>query len=142
MNINDTFPSNYLKASDLQNREVTVTISHVVNEKMGQDIKPILYFQNKQKGVVLNKTNAMTVAGMYGPETDHWAGRQVTLMSVWTDFQGKQVQAIRIKPVFPNPQMQAPIPQQAQPAPQPVQGQGQPHPGLGTPPELNDDIPW
>lgn len=139
MNINQAFPSKYLSAPDLQGRDVTVTVSHIVNEKVGDDVKPILYFQGKEKGVVLNKTNAMTICGMYGPETDGWSGRQVTLITVWTDFQGKPVQAIRIKPTFPNPQA-APQQNNAQPP------AGQPHPGIGMPPAghpaMNDDIPF
>lgn len=139
MNINETFPSNYVKASDLNGRDVPVTVSHVVTEKIGNDAKPVIYFQGKQKGVVLNKTNAMTIASAFGPETDTWNGRQLILMPVWTDYQGKQVQAIRVRPSFPN--NQAPVQQQ-----QPSNGGGQPHPGLGTPPAghpaMNDDIPF
>lgn len=148
MNINQAFPSKYLSAGDLQGKEPTVVISHIVNEKVGDDVKPILYFQNKEKGVVLNKTNAMTIAQMYGPETDAWQGQRITLITVWTDFQGKPVQAIRIKPVFPNPQAQVAQQMQApQGNPHGMQGQayqGQPHPGIGNPPPagMDDDIPW
>lgn len=118
MNLNQLYPSNYLKAEDLQGREVTVTIDRVVVEKLGQDEKPIMYFQGKQKGVVLNKTNATNIGSVYGSETTAWTGKKVTLFPAWVDFQGKSVQAIRIRPAFDG-QAQQPV-QQPQAAPQPM----------------------
>ncbi len=135
MNINDTFPSNYLKATDLQGREIPVTISAVEIQTIGNDQKPILFFQGKQKGVVMNKTNAMNIAAAYGPDTDGWYGKQVILFSVWTDFQGKSVQAIRIRPAQqPAQQMQAPI------NPAPMQQAPQQRPAVD--PALDDSIPF
>ena len=40
MNIGDAFPSKYLKASDLQGREVAVTISHVEMTEIDGDHGP------------------------------------------------------------------------------------------------------
>lgn len=98
MNVNDQFPSNYLKASDLQGREVKVTMDRIEMEKLGDDNKMVLYFIGKTKGVVLNKTNSMNISAGYGPETDNWPGAAVILYSTWVDFQGKSVEAIRIRP--------------------------------------------
>jgi len=97
MDINNSFPSNYLKAADLQNRTIKATIRTVIEEKMGSDIRPVLYFQGKDKGMVLNKTNAMTIAQMFGPETDAWAGGVVEIFPAFVDYQGKQVQGLRIR---------------------------------------------
>ena len=104
MNINDLYPSKYISASDLQGRDVEVTISNVAIEEVGKDNekRPILYFQGKQKGVVLNKTNAHNVGAIYGPDTNGWIGQRVTLFVAWVDFQGKSVEAIRIR--GPRPQ--------------------------------------
>lgn len=98
MNINEAFPSNYLKAEDLKGKEPNVTISHVSMEKMGDDNKMVLYFRNSEKGMVLNKTNAMNIAAWYGPETDDWEGKRVKLVVAWVDFQGRSVQALRVRP--------------------------------------------
>jgi hypothetical protein len=100
MNINDAYPSKYLRADDLQNREITVIIDHVVMEEIGQEkqMKPALYFRGKQKGVILNKTNATNIATAYGPDMDAWTGQPVILFPAWVDMQGKTVQAIRIRP--------------------------------------------
>ena len=58
MRISSAFPSKYLKAADLQDKQVTVRMSHVETETIGDDDRPVLYFQGKEKGLVLNKTNA------------------------------------------------------------------------------------
>ena len=107
MNINDTFSGNTLKAADLQGSQPTVTIAEIKMQKLGDDTKPVLYFVGKEKGVVLNKTNATNIAAAYGPETNHWIGQKVILFSAWVDFQGKSVEAIRIRPA-PAPQQQPP----------------------------------
>lgn len=99
-NINDAFPSNYLKASDLGGQQPTVTISAVKFEAVGREkeMKPILYFTGKEKGMVLNKTNAKTIAHLVGSfETDEWVGFRVRLYSAHVEFQGDTVEAIRIK---------------------------------------------
>jgi hypothetical protein len=98
MNINTVFPSKYLRASDLQGREITVTISHLTMEEFDGDPKPVAYFVGKEKGVALNKTNSTNIASAYGPETDDWQGKSVILYPAWVDFQGKSVEAIRIRP--------------------------------------------
>lgn len=97
MNINNAFPSNYLKASELQGRDITVTMNSVAYETIGQDRKPVLYFQGAKKGMVLNKTNANNIAQLYGPETEGWAGKKITLFSCMVDYQGRSVEAIRIR---------------------------------------------
>ena len=99
-NINDAFPSNYLKASDLKNQQPVVTIDRVEFEPVGRtkEMKPILYFVGKDKGLVLNKTNAKILIGLTGTgETDEWHGFAVKLYATHVEFQGDSVEAIRIK---------------------------------------------
>jgi hypothetical protein len=100
MNVMEAFPSKFLKADDLQGKEITVQIDHVAMEEVGKDkeIRPALYFRGKEKGIVLNKTNATNIAAAYGPDTDDWTGQPVTLFTTWVDFQGKSVPAIRVRP--------------------------------------------
>lgn len=136
MNINEVYPSKYLRAEDLQGREIQVTISHVVVETFDDGkAKPIAYFQGKTKGVALNKTNSTNISAAFGPETDHWAGKPVILYPAWVDYQGKSVQAIRIRPSYPNTQP-APMPQG-----QPI-GQGQPTQQAPGYPDLDQAIPF
>lgn len=149
MNVNEAFPSDYLKAADLQGREVPVIINQVQMETIGSDHKPVLYFMGKQKGIVLNKTNSMNIASVYGPETEAWTGKPLILFAAWVDYQGKSVQAIRVRPGNGGqppaaPQQRAQQMQAPQSAPLPHPGIGQPPAGhpAGIDPDLNQDIPF
>lgn len=107
------YPSQYLKASDLKGRDVTLTIEHIVQEvlegqKGKKEKKAVVYFSEvkpkpdePRKRLVLNITNARTIAGLYGNDTDGWKGRRVTLFAATVDGFGKAVDAIRIRPSMP-----------------------------------------
>jgi hypothetical protein len=99
MRITDAFPSDYLKAADLQGHEITVTMSNVKIETVGKDrdLLPVLYFQGKEKGLVLNKTNGRTIAALYGDEMDDWGGGEIVLYEEMVEFQGKRGPAIRVR---------------------------------------------
>ena len=125
MNINDAFPSEYLRASDLKGTDVLLKIDRVEVAEIGGDTKPILFFQGKNKGLVLNKTNGMEISRMYGPDTDGWEGGEIILFPTRVDFQGRMVDAIRVK-----------IPPRKVTPPK-VESGRQP-----TPPPPNDDIPF
>lgn len=96
MKISSAFPSTYLKASDLQGRRVKVQMSHVNMEDLGGDLKPILFFVGKDKGLVLNKTNTNAIVAVYGDDTDNWHGNTIELYEAQVDFQGRTVAAIRV----------------------------------------------
>lgn len=123
MNVNDAFPSKTLKASDLGNNLVTVRISHVEVEAMGRgkdaETKPVVYFEGKSKGLVLNKTNAKRIVEITGsPDTDHWKGHAITLYATETEFQGETVDCIRVKaPTAGRPNAGRPAPPPPPPPP-------------------------
>jgi hypothetical protein len=100
MNINDAFPSKWLTAGDLRGQDVPVTIRDVRMELVGQPPEncPVVYFAGKEKALVLNKTNGQTIADQLGPDTDHWLGKPITIFPTSTDFQGRQVACIRVRP--------------------------------------------
>lgn len=103
MRISSAFPSKYLRAADLpEDKSVAVVIDHVSIENVAgnddpNDEKPVLYFQGKQKGVVLNRTNANVISAVYGDDTDQWVGKQVLLYATETSFQGKMMPCIRMR---------------------------------------------
>lgn len=97
MRISDQFPSKYLSAPDLKNREVVVTMARVEMEEVGEGQKPVLYFEDKDKGLVLNKTNATEISNLYGDDTNDWIGEAITLFAAMVSFQGKTVPAVRVK---------------------------------------------
>lgn len=102
-NVNDAFPSKYLKASDLKGRKVPVQISHVTTEKVGDDTKPVLYFVGKEKGLVLNKTNAMTIAATYGGEFDGWGDKPIVLYPGKATFNNQVVDSLKVEVPAPEP---------------------------------------
>lgn len=100
MKISEAFPSNFLKADDLNGKNVTVTIQDATLEEIGQghnkERKLILAFHGKEKKLVLNKTNAGTIAKLYGDDTEGWIGQKITICPREVEFQGEMVLAIRV----------------------------------------------
>ena len=126
MNISDAFPSKWLAASDLaQSGAVTATIESVQVESVGieQEQRPVLRFRGGSKALILNRINSSTIAEIIGStDTDRWIGQLITLVPARTEYQGKSVPCIRIRPADAAPaQAPAPAPAQA-PAPAPAVG--------------------
>jgi hypothetical protein len=97
----EVFPSRYLKAEELE-EDVEVTIKKVVLEeledKKGEKAqKPVCYFEEGPKGLILNKTNWFMIAKQHGDESDDWVGKRITLTTVDVDAFGDVVSAIRVK---------------------------------------------
>ncbi len=101
MRTSDLFPSKYVKAEDLSSGPQTVAIRELVVEEIGQgkdaESKPVLYFHNRQKGLVLNVTNCRAIEDAYGVETDDWPGKSIELFSTKVDFKGDRVDAVRVR---------------------------------------------
>lgn len=100
MNVNQAFPSHYLKVSDIGDGEPVVTIERVELEQVGRskEVKPVLYFAGKTKALILNRTNARKIAEIVGSaETDDWIGHRVRLCVAAVEFGGDTVDALRIK---------------------------------------------
>ncbi len=99
--VSDAFPSNWLKAADLNNRTIKVKIDKVAFEEIGQnkDKKPVMYFEKVQKGLILNKTNATEIAATHGDQMEGWTGKEIELFSMMVPFQGQNVPSIRVRAV-------------------------------------------
>ena len=97
MKVSDAYPSKYLRAADLQGRTIILTIAKVVMETLGTDQKPVVYFNDARKGLVTNKTNAGAIATFAGEEMDSWTGKQIELFPTPVTFQGRTVDAIRVR---------------------------------------------
>lgn len=98
MKSTDIFPSKYLSAKDLDGREPVVSINRAVMETVGDDRKIVVYFDGKDKGLVLNKTNFSAIEDITGQDdTDNWPGYKVKLVTRKVEYQGKRVPAIRIE---------------------------------------------
>ena len=81
MKLNEMFPSRFFKAIDCK-PPLTLTVTGVAPEKFQDGTsKHVVSFRESEKGLVLNKTNAESIAEMYGDDSDRWAGRQIELYS-------------------------------------------------------------
>lgn len=103
MNIYATPLFPYLAGEMLPADGVTMTVRYVRMEKIeserGSEEKPVMYFQERPKGMVLNKTNAKQLGAALGPETDDWTGAGVHLVPKAMKVAGADRVAIRIKKI-------------------------------------------
>jgi len=130
VNLNEAYPSRYITADDLNGQDVTVTISAVNLEEIGQgrdkERKLVISLAGKQKQFVCNKTNATTISKVLGStETEDWVGKRITIGPREVEFQGSMVWALRVSLKAPaaagvKPAATRPAPR---PEPGPVQGQ-------------------
>ena len=103
MHVELMFPSDYLKASDFQGKNVVLTITKVESDKVmtsegGKKQKYILHFQETEKMFILNKTNAKAIAKILAePKAVLWPGKQVTLYPTECEAFGEIVDCIRVK---------------------------------------------
>lgn len=100
------FDSEYVGAWDLP-KDATVTIARVtpgniVGSAGRKAKKPIVYFEGREKGLIVNKTNGKTIAGMYGPVVEEWIGKRITLYATETQMGSETMQCIRVRPTIPN----------------------------------------
>ena len=101
MNVSQAFPSRFLKATDLpEEGSQTVTIEKVGLEDVGptKETKPLVYFSEFHQALVLNKTNARSIARALGSEEfDDWISRKIALYRADVEFQGEMLEGIRVK---------------------------------------------
>ena len=92
----------FLKAADLPERGVEVTISAVEADEYQGDRKIVLSFEGKQKKLSLNATNLKRMVELCGGSTSAWVGK---LIVIYKDVnvnnpQGERVGGVRIRPPY------------------------------------------
>jgi hypothetical protein len=96
-----------LYAFDLDGRDVTVTITRVIGgeltgEQGRKTKKPIAHLAGTPKKLALNATNCTTIEQLTGTsDYEKWVGVRVTLFPTTTNFGGKTVDCIRVRPYPP-----------------------------------------
>lgn len=129
-NIDNMFPSNYMKALDIPMPR-TFIIESILQEDMGDGkIKPVVRFSGEPKGWVLNKTNAESIKKGYGSHVPHWIGQMIELFTMPVQGPNGIVDGIRCRvpvqqsqptaPAAPPTAPAAPVAQPAAPAVQPA----------------------
>lgn len=142
------FQDEYLAAPDLHDKDVTVTIARVQVETLtredGKEDRPVVHFEEMlrrpkkdQKRWVLNKTNAKAIAKLYGPETEGWRGKRITLFPSTCKAFGEVVECIRVRPKRPPEKTERASSKPAEPAPQ--REPGDDAPGEKNPDDWNED---
>lgn len=89
----------YLKATHLQGKTHTVTIDRIEFTRLhprpgAEEIKPVMYFTGKTKGLILTSTNQKFLRDQFGDEIHASTGSQVTLTPVQKLVAGRQVDTI------------------------------------------------
>jgi hypothetical protein len=97
----DIYGSKYLGAADVGGNTLRVKIAKVeladLRQQDGSTQKKfVLLFDGQDKAMVLNKTNAMTLANAFGKNRDDWVGQRLEIYSVMTGL-GKP--GLRIRPL-------------------------------------------
>jgi hypothetical protein len=137
----DWYPSNYLKADDVIDNAMVLTISSIQPEKM-QDgkQKPVVFFKEEKRGLVLNVTNKNFLVMLTRSKNPADAvGQRVSLVAVEAEYQGKPCMALRLR--RPAAGQASPQPQPKPPKPGPAK-RGRP-PGKKTlAEEMDDNIPY
>lgn len=103
MRVELMFPSKYLRAADFKGKDVSMTISGVDSDELrmkdnSKEMKYIVHFDETDKMLVLNKTNAYAIADSLD-ELDalKWIGHKITLFPTTCPCFGKTVDCIRVK---------------------------------------------
>lgn len=123
MNINEIFTGKYLGAVDLDgDTDVTIIgmIEVEVTNEGKKETKYALNFREVEKPMILNKTNAKSIAEvLHSSDTDDWIGKRITLWVTSVESFGKTTEAIRVKLRAPK-QTQVPRGNSAPARPQPT----------------------
>jgi hypothetical protein len=106
-NFDDLYGSKYLSAADLGDKTLRVKIGKVeVADLRQQDgstqKKYALFFPGQDKAMVINKTNAMTLANAFGKNPTGWVNQGIEIYSEMTGLgkPGLRVRVLRVnKPI-------------------------------------------
>jgi hypothetical protein len=99
--VSELFPSKFLKAADAT-PALTLTIARVSQEIMKnqegeEEVKPVIWFLEQEKGMVLNRTNANTLTALFGSKVETWTNQRVVLGTEIVTAFGATKPALRFK---------------------------------------------
>lgn len=107
-------PSPYIAPWELDGKDVTVTIDHVVKKEVIGDggkkaMKPVAFFRDWEKPLCFGKKVAKTLIKLYGADPDNYAGKRITLFATIDKGPGtEKVECVRIRDVVPKASAPAP----------------------------------
>src|SRR5262245_61029905 len=118
LEFDDLYGSKYLSAADLKGGTARFKIGKIDSADLPQKTggtkgRWILCVDGEEKGLMLNKTNAVALANVFGKKPENWVGQFVELYSVMTSYgEGVRVRPLR-KPATvaePDPELKDAIP--------------------------------
>ena len=103
MHVNKLCPPAHLEAADLCGKDVVVTIKSFAQHLVGakQETKGVVFFEEFDRALVINRTNSGRIAKLYGVDTDKWVGKKVILYESEASFAGNVVPCIRVREKVP-----------------------------------------
>jgi hypothetical protein len=122
MLMSEVFPSKFLRAADIDEDDIDEDLRCIIEKVAHADDpqieKPLLFLEELDKALVLNRTNANATAAEYGDNTQAWIRQPIILFTQSVTFQGRTAPAIRVrnprrKPAEPG--LKAAAPQQGGP---------------------------
>lgn len=101
----------YLGSHNLEpGEEMLLTIARFEGEEMVQKVdgkkdekvaKQVLYFEEDVPKMIINITNASTIASLYGTHPDQWIGKAIQVYAASVKAFGKTQDALRIRDFIP-----------------------------------------
>jgi hypothetical protein len=96
--------SRFLRAEDLAGKTVRVVIAAVEDVAFDErGLKPVLRFEGKKRGFVVNSTNFDVLAAGISSNTKDWPKHAIELRGEKVLFRGKPVDSIRVSVPKPEP---------------------------------------
>lgn len=103
----NNFDYQYLGGYSIDGEDKTLTIKAVKTEKVqgtsgrSEDCM-VIYFEEEEKGMICNKTNAKTIQKVHGtPYIEEWTGKRIVLGTEKVTAFGETTDALRIRAYKP-----------------------------------------
>jgi hypothetical protein len=98
----DLYGTRFLSATEVK-KLVTAIIERIDEESFPRPgeatrTKKVVYVRGGKKGIVLNKTNAKSLASAFGKSFQDWIGQRITIKAEPTSFAGKTTMGLRLYP--------------------------------------------
>ena len=100
MKTSDAFPSKYLGSVDFD-KPALATVLRCELQEVGQEResekKPVVYFNEYERPLILNVTNFRTLAKALGADSDMWPSGQIVIFTSQTSYKGEMVDCVRLR---------------------------------------------
>lgn len=136
MKKDSVYPSKYLKATDLRDKDVTVEIESAEYITLQGKPSLLVKFIGKDKGLIVKPSVWDQIAQVVGDDdSDNWTGHKITLFPTETDFAGQTYEVVRVRTKKRPMNGSRPAPKIADPT-------SEPSDNIPHEPDFDDDVPF